>query len=191
MGREIRMVPPNWDHPISMDNYGSEGHQPMFDQSFEQAAEEWLADFDRIRAGDVRDHEQKCYPRGVCQWAADNQPPDPAYYRPWGDGEATWFQLWETVSEGTPVSPPFATTAELIDYLAANGDFWDQERCKKPDWKTLFGGVPGVSGWGREKAERFVNGPGWAPSMVIQDGKVMDGVSAVTADAPESSGGAV
>jgi hypothetical protein len=24
--------------------------------------------------------------------------------------EATWFQAWETVTEGTPVTPPFATT---------------------------------------------------------------------------------
>jgi hypothetical protein len=189
MGREIRMVPPNWDHPISADNPGQEDHQPMIDQSFEQAAEEWLADFDRIRAGHLSDHERECYPRGVCEWAADNVAPDPAYYRPWRDGEATWFQLWETVSEGTPVSPPFATKAELIEYLAANGDFWDQERCHKPDWKYLWGGVPGVSGWGQEKAERFVNGPGWAPSMVVQDGNVMDGVSAVTANAHDHHGG--
>jgi hypothetical protein len=34
------------------------------------------------------------------------------------DKEATWFQAWETVTEGTPVTPPFATTDELVDYLA-------------------------------------------------------------------------
>jgi hypothetical protein len=25
------------------------------------------------------------------------------------DKEATWFQAWKTVTEGTPVTPPFAT----------------------------------------------------------------------------------
>ena len=40
MGREIRMVPPNWslnDHQI--DNYGN--HQPMFDERFEDAVNKW------------------------------------------------------------------------------------------------------------------------------------------------------
>lgn len=55
-------------------------------------------------------------------------PPEREYYRSWKDEDATWFQVWETVSEGTPVTPPFATKEELIDYLVANGDFWDQKR---------------------------------------------------------------
>jgi hypothetical protein len=34
--------------------------------------------------------------------------------------------LYETVSEGTPVTPVFATAAELVDWLATKGQDWDQ-----------------------------------------------------------------
>ena len=180
MGREIRKVPAHWDHPISKDAYGRERMQPMYDQTFAEASEEWLDDFDRIRRGEMTDFERKWYPLGVLEWANEETPPDPQYYRPWEDEDATWFQVWETVSEGTPVSPPFETKEELIDYLAENGDFWDQKRCKESDWERLWGGIPGKSGWGRETAERFVRGPGWAPSMVVDNGKVMSGVEFVT-----------
>lgn len=181
MGREIRRVPANWQHPMTDRRDGrGERKQPMYKGRFDKRFAEWLADFDRIRAGNLDDLERECYPRGLADWLNDEGlPPDPAYYETWSEEEATWYQVWETVSEGTPVSPPFATEDELIDYLAANGDEWDQKRCHEPHWERLFGGTPGVSGWGRQQAERFVRGPGWAPSMVMADGKLMSGVEFV------------
>lgn len=152
MGREIRMVPANWDHP-TIERYGRIDKQPMYDQRFEDRFAEWLADFDRIRSGDLRDFEKECYPRGLADWLQDEAPPDPAYYRPWADEDAVWFQVWETVSEGTPVTPPFASQSELVDYLVNNGDEWDQKR--------------GDGGWSRHDAEGFVNA-GWAPSLIVE-----------------------
>lgn len=117
MGREIRRVPPNWAHPKRDPHkppYRDDVPQPMFDRSFDDVFAEWLADFDRIRSGALTDIERECYPRGLADWLLDEgQPHDPAYYRPWKDEEATWFQLWQTVSEGSPVSPPFPTREEL------------------------------------------------------------------------------
>lgn len=182
MGREIRRVPPNWESPVTKDAYGRDRIQPMYCQTFDEVAADWLETFDRMRAGNLTDFERECYPHGVLEWANDETPPDPKYYRSWSDDEATWYQVWETVSEGTPVSPAFETQDELIEYLAKHGDFWDQKRCHEPDWERLWGGKPGVSGWGRQRAERFVMGPGWAPSFVVQGGKVMSGVEAVTQD---------
>lgn len=179
MGREIRRVPPQWDHPVTERQNGQQGYQPMFDRTYEQACAEWLADFDRIRNGGAKGYEIECYPGGVCHWASENIAPEPSYYRPWEDDEATWWQLWETVSEGTPVSPPFETDEDLICYLAEHGDFWDQRRCHEPGWVTLWGGMPGVSGWGRDRAEKFVRGAGWAPSMVVDSGQVKSGVNFV------------
>ena len=179
MGREIRKVPANWDHPFKEDRYGCTRYQPMYDRTYQEACADWLSDFDRIRSGGMDKFERDCY-ANVCDWASENTAPSPEYYRPWSDEEAIWFQVWETVSEGTPVSPAFETQEELIQYLADHGDFWDQKRCLEPGWQELWGGTPGVSGWGREQAERFVMGPGWAPSMVISDGRVMSGVEAVT-----------
>lgn len=162
MGREVRQVPPNWVHPESDDAYGRNRLQPMYDQHFDERFQLWLEDFDRVRAGNLTDFERKCYPKGLADWLKDDGcPPDPDYYRPWKDDEATWFQLWETVSEGTPVSPPFATKQELADHLAAHGD---------GGW-----GASAPGGWGKETAERFVFGSGWAPTLVLSGGTLKPG----------------
>src|SRR4051812_14783374 len=107
MGREIRMVPPNWDHPKHDGRL-----QPMFDRTFEKEAAEWKSEFAAWERGERPDF---CTDdsRLLEFWEWHGAPPDRAYYRPWKDDEATWFQIWETVSEGTPVTPPFATRAEL------------------------------------------------------------------------------
>lgn len=49
------------------------------------------------------------------------RPDDP----PEGDG----WQLWETVSEGSPISPVFATKEKLVDYMV-KGDGWDHKWTK-------------------------------------------------------------
>lgn len=153
MGREIRKVPANWQHPVTEDHYGRMRKQPMYDRAFEDAFSEWLAEFGRFRAGKLTDDERTWYPLGLASWLAeDGRPPEPAYYRPWKREDATWFQVWENVSEGTPVTPPFATKAELVDYLVKNGDEWDQNR--------------GQGGWSRKAAEQFVKDE-YAPSLIV------------------------
>jgi hypothetical protein len=82
----------------------------------------------------------------------------PPPYHP-QDKEATWFQAWETVTEGTPVTPPFATTDESVDYLATRGDFWDQERGDGP--------------WDRKSAEEFVKA-GWAPTLIVTGKRIIN-----------------
>jgi hypothetical protein len=88
--------------------------------------------------------------------AAENwEPTEP----PAGEG----WQLWETVSEGSPISPVFATAEELARWLTAQDD----------------NGLDGSTTYDQWMA--FLQGPGWAPSMVISGGRVMSGVQAVTA----------
>lgn len=60
---------------------------------------------------------------------------------PMGEG----WQLWETVSEGSPISPVFATSGDLVAWMS------DPERGS--DW------VPA------EVAARFIS-DGWAPTMI-------------------------
>lgn len=73
--------------------------------------------------------------------------------------EGEGYQVWETVSEGSPISPVFATPEELARYMAKH--------------------------WARdgnyEQWLKFINGPGWAPSMALMGGKAMSGVQAVAA----------
>lgn len=158
MGREIRRVPPNWQHPVYTAEDAPSSHlvgnyKGLIGGFIADELAEWLADFDRVRQGkDLTDFERKWYPQGLLQWLTDHAAPDPANYVPYTEAEATWFQVYETVSEGTPVSPPFATKDELVDYLCAYGDFWDQKRGDAP--------------WSRSAAERFIKNE-FAPSMIV------------------------
>lgn len=172
MGREIRRVPPNHEHPRRQcehspwaggckesKEHGGMCYQPQFNERIDDALGTWLVDLDRVRAGKWQKIERECYPteRGrphirLAAWIKDNPPPDPDYYRAYKDAAATWWQVYETVSEGSPVTPPFETREELIDYLATHGDFWDQHRGDGP--------------WQRDSAQRFVRGDGWRLSMI-------------------------
>lgn len=149
MGREIRKVPPNWDHP--KDRYGNP--QAMRDETFEDAAKEWKDGFAKWEAGErpkYFDPNGSLYPE---YWEWKGNPPKREYHRPWKSEEATWIQVWETISEGTPITPPFSTPEELIEFLVESGDFWDQKQNR--------------GGWKRENAEAFVQ-RGWAPSMIVE-----------------------
>lgn len=182
MGREIRKVPPNWQHPKPSNERG-ERYQPMYARTFAEAAAEWKAEFAEWESG-ARPGYCSDENKTLEFWEWSGMPPDRDYYSPFTETEATWFQLFETVSEGTPVSPPFATREELAAYLAENGDDWDQKRCWEPHSCQLFGLTYGTPGWGIERATRFCMGSGWAPSMVVENGNVMSGIEFVTKDVP-------
>lgn len=184
MGREVRRVPVNWNHPTMVDHTGRECAQPMFDKRFEDTAKKWKDDLAKWEQG-LRPacisgkmvwqplnewlYRDKATPNQEW-WEYEGDPPsDRSTYRPWLDAEATWFQVWETVTEGTPVTPPFATREELIDYLVTNGDFWDQKRRAEGRDKMGIGCEP----WGRNAATKFVNA-GWAPSMIMTNGIVTE-----------------
>ncbi len=159
MGRELAKVPENWEHPKSMRAWGKVDYHPMFRRSYAEALKEWQEDkakWDRGEFPDYADADSKLL--SYEEWAGEA--PDIEYYAPFNEDECTWYQVWETVSEGTPVTPPFATQQELIEYLVAKGDFWDQQRGDAP--------------WSRESATNFVMGSGWAPSLVIDNGNFVE-----------------
>lgn len=176
MGRELRRVIPNWEHP-QYEHYDYFRHkaemryQPMFDRSYTEDMDEWIANYQLWKEGkhpDQIDGSGKDYVR-YAEWSGG--PPDHEYYRPeWKADEMTWWQVYETVSEGTPVTPPFETREKLVEYLVENGDFWDQHRRANGD--TIMSCDP----WSREAAQRFVFGSGWAPSMIAIGGELMSGV---------------
>jgi hypothetical protein len=86
--------------------------------------------------------------------------PDPAAYMPVFDVPADdlgWC-LYETVSEGTPVTPVFETAEELIEHLVLAGEDWGQEPYR------------------REAAERLVGtGSSFGSFVSLGDGRVLDG----------------
>ena len=153
MGREIRRVPPTWDHPKTT-RFGKSAYQPLRDQDYDAAASEWLqglldweADKDGERSRVMREDGVRHY------WDWHGEPPDKDCYRPaWTPEEMTAFQMYETVSEGTPVTPVFITKEALVEYLVTHGTFWDNG-----------------TGWNRQAAERMVRDE-WAPSLIVRSG---------------------
>lgn len=170
MGREVRRVPANWEHPrrdchhspwaggcSEAKRSGGKCYQPLHDRSFSQEAAEWKEGLRKWESGEDKDRAE--HP-GMEWWEWHGDPPNREYYQPeWKPEDMTHYQVYETVSEGTPVTPHFATPEELIDYLVAHGDYWDQYR--------------GHGGWSRQSAEQFI-GRGFAMSLMVQTGA--DGV---------------
>jgi hypothetical protein len=94
------------------------------------------------------DGEGTLWPSEAINAAADNWKDEEP---PVGEG----WQIWETVSEGSPITPVFPTREGLIAYLIEGGDGWDRKR--------------GAGGWTPENAESFVAAQ-WAPSMIAVGG---------------------
>lgn len=79
---------------------------------------------------------------------------------PTGEG----WQLWETVSEGSPISPVFDTPEALAKWLATSAD---------------YPGRQVDAGTTAEQWLAFIKGPGWAPTLMSgPDGRMMTGVQA-------------
>lgn len=148
MGREIRRVPPNWEHPKRRyyNNRGEikEGYKGLHDEDYESHINSWFEKLAKWQSEGKSIVEFIRYEGRMLEEET---------FRPaWKEDEATWYQVYETVSDGTPVTPPFATKGELVDYLVKYGDFWDQKR--------------GDGGWNRASAEKFVN-QGHTFSLVV------------------------
>ena len=172
MGREIRRVPANWRHPIyrtvrmRRNFHGEiETWKPLLNRSFERENAEWIAqneawargerpkDFDVAKYGDI----------SFVDWHGEQ--PEKEWYVPYDPASADlpWFQMYETVSEGTPVTPAFATADELVDWLVVVGEVYENGESD--------------GSWSRERAEAFVKNEKSAPSFMVADGQIFDAKS--------------
>lgn len=182
MGREIRKVPAGWEHPRHDDNNTLSWlhlrigqYHPMRDTAFAVAMREWIEEWEAWERGERPDYfDPESYHDGIEFWRYHGGPPDPEYYRPeWADEDRTHVQFYETVSEGTPLSPPMPSLEALAEWLTLNKDFWDHGPMTP------------------EQAEAFCK-TGWAPSGVLAGGRYMTGIEALTElthDSEESTGG--
>ena len=172
MGREVRRVPPDWKHPTNEHGH----HQPMHDQSFAERYAEWQEGKRKWDAGEDPDREAHKHKDGQDytweEWNGDA--PDRAYHRPdWKPEEMTAFQAYETTSEGTPISPVFATREEMIDWCVNDG--------------TDLGWGGTKSPLSREAAEKFVGGA-YVPTMISRGNGMEPGIAILETPLPPASG---
>lgn len=135
MSRRIRRVPKDWQHPT--DENGR--YLPIEDQTY---------------PGAIVDHLRRLLwyllrPQYIGDWLEGF--PDKAYCRPhFRKGAAVCYQVYEEVSEGTPISPIFESLTELKTWLLKRG-------------------------YSRHATVMFID-RGWAPSALIMDGVSKTGV---------------
>ena len=158
MGREVRMVPPDWQHPSKI-MHGSLRYVALYEgcdladriSGWDAEAVKWAAGEFPSYAGE--DSKKLSY----SEWAGER--PDPADYMPnWADAERTHFMMYEDTSEGTPISPAFATPEELARWLADTGaSSFGNSTASYETWLAICKG-------------------GWAPDLVVNQDGVKTGI---------------
>lgn len=142
MSREVRMVPKGYIHPMQTKDICVallSGYKEDSVEFLHMANEEGL------------------------QEAVDYMgcPDQDNYMQEWPEDEKTHCMMFETTTEGTPISPAFETPEELAKWLYESG-------------ASAFGGSTGTyEGWLR------VAKGGFAPSAVIINGVLDSGVNAI------------
>lgn len=174
MGREVRRVPKDWQHPLQYSDepwdwskgrptggFGGERFKPLHELTV--PIRELQAEWDQERADYEAEHPDEDYAA-----YAGNRPTSDDYMPYWPEEERTHYQMYESTSEGTPISPVCETPEELARWLTDNkASTFASFTATYEEWLTMC------------KA-------GWAPSMMVQeytDGtkEMMSGVEALSA----------
>ena len=120
MGREVRKVPKNWKHPRN----DRKQYIPLLD-GFKERLEEWEKGNAMWDKGFVDDFKGGWKPRNKSddmtfeEWHG-KKPLKEDYMPNFPEDQKTYYQMYETCSEGTPISPPMATPEELAKWLDNN-----------------------------------------------------------------------
>lgn len=123
MSREVRRVPAGWEHP--RDAKGR--FVPLFGRDYATRAREWDEGAAKWAAGLRSDFNGGWTPRtqdelGMSYAKWDGERPVPEDYMPaWPEAERTHLMMYESTSEGTPLSPAFETPEELARWCADHG----------------------------------------------------------------------
>jgi len=129
MGRRIRRVARDWRHP--RDETGR--LIPLRDgAAYPALVEQWDVGAKKWAEGLYLAFDGKWVPfdedqQGLSYEAWAGLRPDPANFMPlWCEDERTHVMLYETTTEGTPISPAFGTCEELATWIIANaaGNVW-------------------------------------------------------------------
>lgn len=164
MSREVRRVPADWVHPRN--NRGR--YVPLHGGSFKTKLADWLEGERMWNSGLVWDYKNQDWRPKPAEYTFtwedwDGEIPDATEYMPdWPESERTHYQMYETTTEGKPISPVFATPEELAHWLADNhaNSFCDMTETYET-WLSM------------------IVGPGYSmASMVMVDGHAMSGVKA-------------
>jgi hypothetical protein len=129
----------------------------MFDRAYREEAEKWVKacvawaakDIDALRELDEylpEGEEAETFDKHPFYWEWTDNPPKEEWYRPEFTAPADHFQYYENVSEGTPVSPVFATREELAVWLVESYNYSEDaaHHAAQGGWVPSGVGIGGV-----------------------------------------------
>ena len=140
MGRQLRKVPANWEHPRKDNGQ----YQPMYEEFYGDVFDDWLKNHNEWMDGThldlIKEPELKDKYPFFAMW--DGNPPDVEYYQTkrYSDEELTHIQLYQTTSEGTPITPVFKKEeiAELCEWAAENATTFASFKASKEEWMEIL-----------------------------------------------------
>lgn len=164
MGREVRRVPKDWEHPRNKQGY----YIPLYDNFAERVAawDEGKAKWDDGMISDFeggwREKPEYVSSETYEEWAGE-RPEEKDYMPDWPDEQRTHLQMYEDTTEGTPISPVMETPEELARWLVDNG-------------ASAFGGMTATYEQWLATCKA-----GWAPSALFSEQTgLISGVAGMT-----------
>ena len=117
--REVRPVPLDWQHPREPGTYsdGSPRYRPLYSRASMLSHLEFNAD---------------CPPDELTDVDPDDYMPEMAGGTPYG------YQLYETTTEGTPVSPVFPSLQELAAWCEDGATVFARFKWTREQWLASF-----------------------------------------------------
>lgn len=183
MGREVRRVPKDWVHPVytrdtapRVSLIGTEialfaKLDPAELEAWDEGARKWSEGLRPTDASDengnsvwepLTEHPLRWRGRYDTweEWIGER--PNPADFMPtWSEDELTHLMMYETTTEGTPISPAFETGRELARWLADNkASVFGSATAPYEDWLRWIEQDVGPKLMGSE--EEQVDKPIWA-----------------------------
>ena len=119
MGRALKRVPLNFDWPLNKIWYGYYSN--------------YCHDSD-YSAGGCDNCKRFATLKGIALTSYGCPDFEPFLGPPKGEG----FQLWETTTEGSPVSPVFETLDELCEWCESNYTVFADMKVSKEQWKEML-----------------------------------------------------
>ncbi len=152
MSREVRRVPGNWQHPTSdglesISLFDGIDYEPRL-RRWDTGAAKWAEGLREDWNGGWQPLEPDEVGQTFEEWWGP-RPLEEDFMPRWTDAERTHLMMYETCTEGSPISPAFETPEDLARWLADNGaSAFGHQTASYESWLATIGA-------------------GWAPSALV------------------------
>lgn len=142
LGREIRRVPANWQHPKNQ--YGQD--IPLYDSRYSKVLTDWEEENKQWQNGLSSDYNcgwkpiKEIYKDIPFEEWSGKKPVKEDYMPEWTEEEKTHIQLYETTTEGTPITSVYNSNdlESLCEYASKNCSAFGSNKTTKEQWMEMI-----------------------------------------------------